>query len=190
MRNPAELQPRRDAEATRAAILRAARESFSARGFEVAGLREIAASAGCNIALISRYFGSKEGLFRSVMEECLDLGALTEVADADLPAAIAEMALAKDGGASGFDAMIAAIRSSSSEAARRIVREELGEPMVAALAERLGGSDADTRAALVLSVVAGFDVSRHMICVDALDRTHDDRLRPRLQAAIAAILER
>src|SRR2546421_8360402 len=53
----------RNAAETRAALLAAARIRFARDGYEATNLRDIAADVGVNVALISRYFGSKEGLF-------------------------------------------------------------------------------------------------------------------------------
>jgi AcrR family transcriptional regulator len=61
----------RDAEATRQLLLRSARQRFARDGYAATTVREIAADAGVNVALINRYFESKEGLF----EECLSLAA-------------------------------------------------------------------------------------------------------------------
>ena len=47
----------RNAAATRAAILQAARRRFAREGYDQTGLREVAADAGVDAALISRYFG-------------------------------------------------------------------------------------------------------------------------------------
>lgn len=51
---------------TRKAILDAAAEMFAAHGYRAATIREICAAAGANIALVSRYFGSKQGLYAEV----------------------------------------------------------------------------------------------------------------------------
>lgn len=59
----------RDADATRTALLQAGRRRFTVLGYERTTTREIAADAGVNVSLISRYFGSKEGLFAAVVEE-------------------------------------------------------------------------------------------------------------------------
>ena len=67
---------RRDAAATREAILEAATRRFATQGYEHAGVREIAADAGVTAALVNRYFGSKEGLFAEVIERALDMGHL------------------------------------------------------------------------------------------------------------------
>ncbi|MET1075957.1 MAG: helix-turn-helix domain-containing protein, partial [Umezawaea sp.] len=58
---------RRDSAATRAALLAAATSLFAERGFEHATVRDIAARAGVNQALLFRYFGSKDALYASVM---------------------------------------------------------------------------------------------------------------------------
>jgi len=61
---------------TREAILAAAQEEFAEKGFELASAREICRRAGVNSALLSRYFGSKEALYRIVAKRLFgDLGA-------------------------------------------------------------------------------------------------------------------
>lgn len=178
----------RNAEGTREAIVEAARQVFGANGYDGAGTREIAAKAGCNVALINRYFGGKAGLFREVMEHCIDLSALSDVPPQGLPSALAEIALGKDP-ASAFDPLFMVLRSASSKEAQDIIKEQFGNPMVLALADLLEGSDCEARAAMALSIIAGFDVSRHMIAPDALGTDHDDALRPRLIAALRSVLE-
>src|SRR5580704_11674648 len=53
---------RRNPEASRAAILEAAREVFSERGYARATIREIARRAGVTHGLVMRHFGTKEQL--------------------------------------------------------------------------------------------------------------------------------
>jgi len=52
---------------TRERLLVAASSLFSEQGYAATGTRAIAARAACNVALISHYFGSKEGLLREVI---------------------------------------------------------------------------------------------------------------------------
>src|SRR5689334_23512502 len=54
--------PRRS-DATRAAILAAARERFAADGYERATIRAIAADADIDPSMVMRYYGSKGKLF-------------------------------------------------------------------------------------------------------------------------------
>ena len=62
---------KRNAEATRAAILAAGKTHFARSGYEGAYLRDIAADAGADAALINRYFGGKEGLFNACLREAV-----------------------------------------------------------------------------------------------------------------------
>lgn len=55
-------------EAVREALLHAAREFFSRRDFRAVSLREIAARAGVNPAMVHYYFGDKEGLYVAMVE--------------------------------------------------------------------------------------------------------------------------
>jgi TetR/AcrR family transcriptional regulator, regulator of cefoperazone and chloramphenicol sensitivity len=59
-------------EATRAALVDAATRVFGRDGFSAATTKAIAAEAGANQALISYYFGGKEGLYRAVVEHIVD----------------------------------------------------------------------------------------------------------------------
>jgi AcrR family transcriptional regulator len=58
---------RRDAVATRQALLQAARSRFTRLGYDRTTLRDVAADVGVNLALIKRYFDSKEGLFKAAL---------------------------------------------------------------------------------------------------------------------------
>jgi AcrR family transcriptional regulator len=49
-------------------IIESALNLFSTKGFEGTSVREIAADAEVNVAMINYYFGSKENLFESVVE--------------------------------------------------------------------------------------------------------------------------
>jgi AcrR family transcriptional regulator len=60
-------RPARDADATRRALVRAARRRFATEGYRATTVRHISSDVGVNVALINRYFGSKEGLFEACM---------------------------------------------------------------------------------------------------------------------------
>jgi AcrR family transcriptional regulator len=67
---------KRDAATTREEIVEAAIRRFATRGYERAGVYEIAADAGVAGALVNRYFGSREGLFAEVIRRALDMAHL------------------------------------------------------------------------------------------------------------------
>ena len=52
-------------------LLDAAEAVFAEKGFDAAGIREITAQAGCNVAAINYHFGSKENLYREVFRRRL-----------------------------------------------------------------------------------------------------------------------
>jgi TetR/AcrR family transcriptional regulator len=70
---PIEIQParRRDAGASRRAILDAAEELFAAHGIDGASLQAIGRRAGVSGGLPSYFFGDKEGLYRAVLERLM-----------------------------------------------------------------------------------------------------------------------
>ncbi|WP_369246633.1 TetR family transcriptional regulator [Streptomyces sp. R41] len=70
---PADAPAPRRSDATRTAILAAARERFAADGYERATIRAIAKDARIDPSMVMRYYGSKEGLFAAVLDVDLRL---------------------------------------------------------------------------------------------------------------------
>lgn len=64
----AEPVRRRDAARTRAAILASAMREFSQFGYAGARIERIAKTAKCNIRMLYHYFGTKQDLYRAVLE--------------------------------------------------------------------------------------------------------------------------
>ncbi|NQV69237.1 MAG: TetR/AcrR family transcriptional regulator [Pseudohongiella sp.] len=58
----------RDSEKVREALLQAARKHFTAREFKAVSLRQIAATAGVNGAMVNYYFGGKQGLYMAMVD--------------------------------------------------------------------------------------------------------------------------
>jgi AcrR family transcriptional regulator len=54
---------------TREQLLKTASKLFAEKGFEAVTTRELAREADVNIAMIAYYFGSKDGLFKAMIEE-------------------------------------------------------------------------------------------------------------------------
>lgn len=141
--------------ATRAAILNAARASFMAEGYDQVGVREIAARAGIDPALIIRYFGSKEGLFAEAVGAKFDLSALI-AGDLDtLGERLAAYILGKKTADEPYDPLPALLRSASSEVAGPMLRDALRNGFTRPLSARLEGPDAEARAELTGSILLG-----------------------------------
>ncbi len=58
----------RDRRATERALLAAGARLFAERGYDAATTREVAAAAGVNEQLITRYFGGKAGLLKGILD--------------------------------------------------------------------------------------------------------------------------
>jgi AcrR family transcriptional regulator len=60
------------APAIRSALITAARELFARRGYKAISVREIAAKACVNPAMIHYHFGDKDGLYRAMLQETIN----------------------------------------------------------------------------------------------------------------------
>lgn len=164
----------RNAIATRAAILASARKAFAQKGYDGAGVREIAAGAGVTAVLVNRYFGSKEKLFAEV---CADTMATPMVLAADNLAAddmarhMAEALVEiTETGSAPLDGFMILLHSASSRTAAKIGRAEIEKHHFKTLAGALDGELVPQRAALMLGLVAGFQVMRQMIGLSSLTK--------------------
>ncbi len=70
-RKAAPTKPKRDAEASRARILKVAVSEFAAKGYSGARIEQLAKRAKVNIRMIYHYFGGKENLYIEVLEHAL-----------------------------------------------------------------------------------------------------------------------
>src|SRR3712207_2551521 len=163
---PAERVRKRDSAATRAAILQAARRRFASEPFEQVGVREVAADAGVDAALIARYFGSKEDLFSAVVNDCPDVSEVWAGDRSRFGLRAAEK-IAGKGKGDGFEHIFVALRSTASPKASHIAREAMRRHMLDPMAEWLGGEDRRLRARLLLAYFMGGVVSRAMAPEDA-----------------------
>jgi len=173
MANANAVSPRRrNAAATRAAILASARAAFARAGYDGAGVREIAAGAGVTAMLVNRYFGSKEKLFAEVVAATManptiltgkTLGSPS--IGRDIAATLVQITAAGATPLEGFQIML---RSASSTRAADIGRVEIGKGYQKILSGVLRGPLAPERAALILAFVAGVQVMRQMIGLEAL----------------------
>ena len=194
--SPARTPRERNAAATRQAILDVARRQFARESYENVGLREMGREAGVDPALICRYFGSKEGLFREVLHADHDESLLDGVDAAGLPARLA--ALIADRGkdaedleqqAAKMERLFIILRSASSPNASAIASEAINEDFIAPIVSRLDGKEARMRASLALSVMIGSIVVRNMMRVSSLCEVDQGRVRARLTAILAKALE-
>ncbi len=153
----AKPKSRRNAEATRAAILTAGRTHFARSGYEGAFLRDIAADAGADAALINRYFGGKEGLFVAVLQGSIRSDKLFEGDRSKLGRGIARLFAAKSNPASdealqGFHIIL---RAATSVTTAPYLNDAVHERFMDPIAEWLGGENQGVRARLFSALFIG-----------------------------------
>jgi hypothetical protein len=180
---------RRDPEASRAAILEAAREVFSERGYTRATIREIAGRAGFTHGLVLRHFGSKEQLLFAAMPGPRDLPGIVAGDPATLPERIAAAVVRQTDVTAGDHAMLALIRSGAEgDAAAVPLYEALEARVMEAFREVLTGPDVDVYIDLLASLLIGITFSRRIARAGALTEMSSEALVSYVAAAIRAIL--
>ena len=78
-------------EATTAAMLEAAEELFAAYGFTAVSVRDIAKQAGVSHALVHRYLGNKDDIYRKVLQRNEDVMLAAAAGTNDLLEAVSHM---------------------------------------------------------------------------------------------------
>ena len=144
------------ADRTRSAILAAARICFAETGYDGTGLRTIAELAGANVALIQRYFGSKQGLFLAAILPRLEISLLLDGPMDEFGARAASIMRMKVG--RGFDPMMALLRALATPSLAPSLSAALSRQVIAPLAARLKGDEPEMRAALILAHLAGYEM--------------------------------
>lgn len=173
---------------TRERLLAAARESFWTRGYSNVSLREIAREAGCDVALVSRYFGAKRGLFEATLQNALGWPELTAPGGPG-PAAVAAGKFSDPGKAGHMQAALSMILTNADDAeVGGAVRAALGRAILAPLAERIGGPAPERRAALFLSVLIGAATGRQVLHLPGLSEASPDAYRAALERLLHAAL--
>lgn len=164
----------RDALRTRQAILEVAAQKFTEKSYDAIGLREIAEQVGVSVSLVNRYFGSKENLFVESVTPSLTLEPYLQGDVESYAQVIILNMLSKSRQEEGFDPLVAVIRSISSEPIKPAIKEAFENRVLATLSEKLSGEDASQRAALIVSLLFGFDALRRIVEVDALSNDHKE----------------
>lgn len=171
-RTPVRPARQRNAAATRAAILQSARKTFAKAGYSGAGVREIASGAGVTAMLVNRYFGSKEQLFSEAVAESMATTSVLapQIASSGITGkAIAALLVGiTEADATPLEGFQIMLRSASHERAAQIGCEQIERHHQKRIAAALAGKLAPQRAAVMLSLIAGFQVMRQMLELPAL----------------------
>jgi len=188
----------RDAAKTRERILEAAKTHFFKNSYENVGVREIAADADVDAALVNRYFGSKEKLFTEVVTSVfckehhtskehpisMDLDKLGENLARHVMTGCHERDSEKE-----FDSLQLLLRSAVSPTASPIIAKIFHDEKVLPLAEQLGGEDANMRAGLIISYFIGLLTMRVALKSPTINPADTEKIVKLLGSAIQTCVD-
>ncbi|MFI0785803.1 TetR family transcriptional regulator [Streptomyces lydicus] len=178
---------RRSARDTRLRLLDAASELFAERGYERTTVRDIAARAGANQALLFRYFGSKKALFGEVMarggQEQLRTTPAGQLFDVALRGMLA-------GGRTGGDRSLeVCLRSIGGSDEIADALRGLGEEYAEVLATLSPSDNGPLRADLALSWLLGIGLMRVVVGKEPLASADPDTVSALVAGALGNLLE-
>ncbi|MFI5663772.1 TetR family transcriptional regulator [Streptomyces sp. NPDC051684] len=156
-------QSARRSDATRAAILAAARERFAADGYEKATIRAIARDAEIDPSMVMRYYGNKAGLFAAAVAIDPGLpGLAVESRDDEIGRTLVRhfLTLWEENGELTALMRVSATDPAAAERMQTVLRDQL-----IPLARRVGPEpeQAPSRAALCASTVLGLALTRYVL---------------------------
>ena len=183
--------------ATRAAILRAARKLFSGKGYDGASVRAVAARAGVDPALVLHFFGSKAELFSASLELPFRPHELEEMLAGDPDTVGRRLATfyLKRVFHQRAQTVLSLLRSSvSNPEAAAMLRRTIETTAVALLERLMPGPETALRGELVASQMMGLFLARQILRVEPLASASDDKLiemvAPALQHYLAPAARR
>jgi AcrR family transcriptional regulator len=182
--------PRAGAFDTRGAVLEAARARFGRHGYEGTRLRDVARDADVDVALVSYFFGSKDGLFAAAMALPVNPAEIVEelVAEGNegLGERLVRTILRRFDTPEG-SAFVGLVRSAATnEQAAELLRGFVEREMLGRLARAVDAPNPSLRAALAGSQVVGLVMARYVIRVRPIADADPDTLA----AAIGPTLQR
>jgi AcrR family transcriptional regulator len=178
---------------TRAKILAAAGRLFAEHGYDGATVRDIAAAAEIDPAMVIRYFRSKDELFARASSFDLDLPELGAIPPAEIGETLIRhfLGLWEGGGGKGMAVLLRS--AASNDFAAKKVREVFASQVGAAIAAVGGRPDASRRAGLVASQLLGLALCRYILelqPVVAMSREEIvERIGPTLQRYVTGAAE-
>jgi AcrR family transcriptional regulator len=184
-----------DADATRQALLAAAKQLFGQKGYERTTTREIGDAAGADPALIARYFGSKVDLYLAAVaaDRLADSETPADPDSIDLPfadlAEVAEVVLRRTAAHGPGPILQALARDDASPEIRAAATARLVRRMVEPLAAEYGATGADRpvlRAQVAVAAVVGVALGRSLGWFEELHGTDPDQLAALLVDALGA----
>ncbi|MEU0251486.1 TetR family transcriptional regulator [Streptomyces sp. NPDC006184] len=182
--------PRTESAGTRDRILTAAREVFSARGYEKTSVRAIAKAAEVDPALVHHYFGSKEEVFEAAVEVAFAPALIASDAVADGPLdgvgeRLTRFVLGVWENPATRTPLLAIVRSAvDNDTAAAVFRRLIAAQLMRRIAATLDLPDAELRAELAAAQLVGTAMMRYVIRLEPLASADLEQLVVRLAPVV------
>ena len=179
--------------ATRQVVLDTARRMFADAGYDKTSVRDIAAGAGVDPALIRHYFGSKAELFRATMGwPFAPAQVAARIAGGDratMGARLARVFFEVWEQPDTRAPLLAILRGAAThEESAALVRQFIQGQVYRQMADELAGPDAELRIDLAMSQLLGIAYLRHILRVEPIASTNVEDLIARVAPALTAHL--
>ena len=162
-----------------------ARQQFWSKGYSNVSVRQIAKLAGVDVALISRYFGGKLGLFKATLDGAFDLADLPNQGEDILLETFLNLFIMAPRDGDAPSAMRMLLTNAHDDDVGPLVRTEFQNSFHANIVTILGS---EARAALFMTVLLGVSVAEKTLHLPGIgapsSKAYERQLRYLLQAAL------
>nr|BFE66636.1 TetR family transcriptional regulator [Dactylosporangium thailandense] len=181
----------RRSDATRAAILQAARIRFAEDGYQRATIRAIAADAAIDPSMVMRYYGSKERLFAAAVDIDLRMPDVSAIPPERIgPELVRHWVRRWEEDPTG-DVLLTLLRSATTdETVAERVRGVFAEQIVPLVRRLCGGDEAEAqqRAGLLATQMLGLAICRHILRIPPVAHMPAETVVERIGATVQQYL--
>ena len=162
-----------------------ARRQFWSHGYSNVSVRKIALGAGVDVALISRYFGSKLGLFQTTLNGAFALGTSPPSDATALVEGFVKFFTETPRGGTEPSSMLMLLTNAHDEAVGDLVRNAFQDEFNAHLVEIIG---CEERAALFITVLLGMSIAEKSLHLKGIGEPTGEKYEAQLRHMMVAAL--
>ena len=183
------IYPMKKTLSTKEKLLISARKLFWARGYSNVSVRDLTKDAGVDVALVSRYYDGKLGLFKASIDGAFDWPELFAASDGQFKdIVVAKLADSLEQTEENSAVKMLILNSMDPEVGD-YVREAAKNYLIVPMQTMLGGTKAREQVALFLAVMIGASMMRNNLQVDGIANTsrlnYERQLRYLADAALS-----
>jgi AcrR family transcriptional regulator len=165
------INPMKKTLSTKEKLLISARKLFWARGYSNVSVRDLTKDAGVDVALVSRYYDGKLGLFKASIDGAFDWPELFAASNGQFKdIVVAKLADSLEQTEENSAVKMLILNSMDPEVGD-YVREAAKNYLIVPMQTMLGGTKAREQVALFLAVMIGASMMRNNLQVDGIANT-------------------